>query len=197
MVKYVTDVPSVLLQGCGRCKEQLGCWCFSPSVRRPGTNGQWCVLCQRKYTNAWASNRKKSKPRVYFNCEGPGCDNSLLHLNKDAKYCSSNCKDRAFHKNRREQRRSYNRLRKYNITQEQFEDLWRAQNGECAICTREFEDGDKRSVHIDHDHQCCPAGSSCGECIRGLLCMNCNLLLGYAGDSIDILLIAIDYLNGS
>lgn len=38
---------------------------------------------------------------------------------------------------------------------------------------------------IDHDHACCPGIGSCGECVRGLLCHDCNILLGMAKDSAD------------
>ena len=38
-------------------------------------------------------------------------------------------------------------------------------------CTRLYP------LEIDHDHQCCEQNSSCGKCVRGLLCRRCNVLL--------------------
>jgi Recombination endonuclease VII len=32
---------------------------------------------------------------------------------------------------------------------------------------------------IDHDHTCCPAGNSCGNCVRGVVCQDCNTKLGH------------------
>jgi hypothetical protein len=35
---------------------------------------------------------------------------------------------------------------------------------------------------VDHDHQCCPGGNSCGLCVRGLVCESCNLAAGMIQD---------------
>jgi hypothetical protein len=37
----------------------------------------------------------------------------------------------------------------------------------------------KNGLHIDHDHQCCPGGYSCGKCVRGALCGRHNVYLGH------------------
>jgi hypothetical protein len=40
----------------------------------------------------------------------------------------------------------------------------------CELC------GDKpeRSLHIDHDHNCCSGTQTCGSCVRGIVCNGCN-----------------------
>lgn len=32
--------------------------------------------------------------------------------------------------------------------------------------------------HVDHNHDCCDSQKSCGKCVRGVLCKNCNHLEG-------------------
>lgn len=87
-------------------------------------------------------------------------------------------------------------LRRYGLTLAQYEALLAAQGGACAIC-RSLTPG-KRSWHIDHDHECCPGTMhSCGRCVRGLLCHNCNLMLGHAGDSAELLLSAVEYVKSA
>lgn len=63
----------------------------------------------------------------------------------------------------------------------------RQQDNRCAICHRlEFSES-KRYLSIDHNHQT-------GK-VRALLCGKCNTILGMAGDNIEILRNAVDYLE--
>ena len=85
------------------------------------------------------------------------------------------------------------RLSNYNLTIEQYTELFNSQNGVCAICGA--QETKKQSLSIDHDHSCCAGAYSCGRCIRGLLCHKCNSILGLARDGAELLLKSIDYLK--
>lgn len=61
--------------------------------------------------------------------------------------------------------------------------------GKCGIC------GVYSHLHVDHDHSCCPAGKSCGKCVRGLLCKHHNRGLGEFQDNIKHMRSAILYLK--
>lgn len=90
------------------------------------------------------------------------------------------------------ERRRRNLLKKYSITEERFQEMLRACDNRCPGCSRLFDDL-KRQPDIDHFHDCCESGS-CGECVRGLLCHDCNLLIGHSSDSPATLLNLAKYL---
>lgn len=87
----------------------------------------------------------------------------------------SDCEQKFVGYNRRcNQCHQINRITKrYNITRQQLDQMYRDQNNRCRICNR------KRKLVVDHDHRCCGRGRSCGKCVRGLLCSRCNLRLGW------------------
>ncbi len=77
-------------------------------------------------------------------------------------------------------------LKQYNITEDDYNDIFAAQNGKCLICGRHQSEIGK-SLHIDHCHKT-------GK-VRGLLCSNCNTAIGLLQDDIENLKCAIMYLN--
>lgn len=85
------------------------------------------------------------------------------------------------------------RLKAFNITEEQYDEMLERQDGACAICKR-TQPG--RRLAIDHDHACCPGKSgSCGSCVRGLLCRACNVGIGYLQDDAGRLEAAAAYIR--
>lgn len=71
----------------------------------------------------------------------------------------------------------------YGLTQEQVQIIAENQTHQCAICDKPFEE----KVQIDHCHKT--------GIIRGLLCINCNWLLGKAYDDPKLLRKAAQYLE--
>lgn len=84
-------------------------------------------------------------------------------------------------------------LKRFGLTVESYIDLEKEQNGVCAICKN--PEANKRRLSVDHDHSCCPGSGSCSNCIRGLLCSNCNTMLGQVKDNVETLKSAIEYLE--
>ena len=115
-------------------------------------------------------------------CQMPGCTEPKLpgrgHI-----YCSAHSAGSRQREIAQIVRRK--RERQFGITHDEFLALLTAQESGCAICGN-GNDG-PRQLSIDHDHET-------GQ-IRGLLCDRCNPMLGYARDSIPVLLAAIEYLK--
>lgn len=88
------------------------------------------------------------------------------------------------------ERRRVQTLRRYGVTPEQFDAMLVEQERACAICGA--TDG---ILHVDHDHACCAGQRSCGGCVRGLLCANCNKAIGLLDDDPVRLDRAIAYLG--
>jgi hypothetical protein len=69
-----------------------------------------------------------------------------------------------------------NRWYAYRVTPDEYTAAVKAQGGGCALCGTP---PGARSLAVDHDHGCCPkASTSCGRCVRGMLCANCNIGIG-------------------
>jgi hypothetical protein len=77
-------------------------------------------------------------------------------------------------------RKRIKHLAKHGLTPESYQALLDSQGGACASCGRETPDntGRLKMFPVDHDHSCCPGEFSCGQCIRGLLCVGCNTAAG-------------------
>lgn len=84
----------------------------------------------------------------------------------------------------------------YGLTQVDYRGLIFDQGGACPICLKELTLF-SQDTHVDHDHSCCPGAKSCGSCVRGILCSNCNVGLGNFQDNPITIFRAIEYLKES
>lgn len=85
----------------------------------------------------------------------------------------------------------YNRLKKYGITKEQYNQMLQDQGGVCKICSEPptgfWKNNVPKKLCVDHDHST--------NKVRGLLCDSCNVGLGKFRDNIEILSKAVGYLG--
>jgi hypothetical protein len=70
----------------------------------------------------------------------------------------------------------------YGISLEQYEAMYVAQDGKCAICERPFD-----VLCVDHEHD--------SKVVRSLLCHDCNVAIGRFNDDRYRLSKAIEYLT--
>lgn len=62
-------------------------------------------------------------------------------------------------------------MRNYGLTEADVLRMVEEQGG-CGVCGT--KDPGRSWWHVDHDHGCCPGRVTCGRCVRGILCRNCN-----------------------
>jgi hypothetical protein len=142
------------------------------------------------------------------------CGEWYIAPNLKVKYCSTKCRQEAGRQAQKryrektvgsraeynkqwairnpEQSRSNHYKKRYGISLEDIEAMLESQGGVCPICNKSLKvrgvKGRDLAV-VDH----CHTTSS----IRGLLCTPCNLMIGYAQDTPEVLAKAIKYLENS
>ena len=79
----------------------------------------------------------------------------------------------------------------YNTSVDRLREIYESRDGTCHSCGTPDT---ITAIHVDHDHACCPGRTSCGECVRGMLCSTCNRILGLARDEVEVLNNLIAYL---
>jgi len=90
------------------------------------------------------------------------------------------------------ERRDINLKHRYGIDSKKFDKIIKSQNYECKICGKDYTNDNKKEFAVDHKHI---EDKRCTEeDIRGIVCRNCNLMLGHAKDNPVILNKASNYL---
>mgnify|MGYP002378077596 CR=1 FL=1 len=87
--------------------------------------------------------------------------------------------------------RKHHLQKTYGLSAEDYFQKLLFQKNRCAICGKEehriTKTGDVKPLSVDHNH-------TTGE-VRELLCNDCNALLGFSNENIEVLKNAIDYIK--
>jgi hypothetical protein len=100
-------------------------------------------------------------------------------------------KDKIIKRGKRYRTKNYADIRngrykkKYGITYDEKLEILEKVGYKCAICQDSVT---VENSQLDHNHET-------GD-VRGILCINCNLMLGHSKDNADILKRAVQYLDG-
>lgn len=145
------------MKKCRACSRELSREDFHKCSARSDGLQTHCIDCQKE-------SRKKYRERF---------------PERDRVACQKWRDDHPEHKIKK---REYRLRKDFGITLEKYEEMYREQDGKCAICSRPFD-----VLCVDHDHAT--------EKVRALLCHDCNVAIGRFHDQPYRLLKAIEYLE--
>ena len=149
------------MKSCYTCKEYKKLTDFFRNNKNKGGLQGSCKVCHNSY----------NKKRRQDNREDTNAKNKIYRELNVEKFITIAKKSK---------------LKKYGLTNEQYEQIFLIQKGKCCICTT-HQSLLNKALCIDHDHKT-------GK-IRGLLCDLCNRGLGYFKDNKVLLINAAGYLN--
>ena len=137
-------------------------------------NKEYYKEYKRKYYQGHKEKHKKYKQQYY---------------KKNKKRISESVKK--YRQEHTKEARENNIRNNYGINGKQYDEIFKKQNGKCAICLKleqvKHKSGTLSQLSIDHDHK---TGKT-----RGLLCRRCNTALGLLQDDLLLLKQAVKYLE--
>lgn len=152
---------------CSRCKINKNNDNFYTNTSRKDGLATYCIECQNEY-----SRLRYASPDQYKQRKMSEKENKIKRKGSSRKWYLKST---------------------YNLTIDQYNKMLINQSGLCDIC--EVQITSEKYFDVDHDHSCCSGYKSCGNCVRGLICFNCNSVLGHSKDSINILEKTITYIK--
>jgi hypothetical protein len=174
------------LRRCTKCLQYKELYDFHKFAKSTDGLKSMCKTCVKSYDKEENLTKLALPPKVVgemIHCRW--CKEYLFEssFGKGKTYCKS-CSSKIGHTNN---------IKRFGLTPEQYIDISNAQDNVCKICGS--EDGSGKRLSVDHDHSCCFGPSSCGKCIRGLLCSRCNKTLGMVNDDASMLNKMVAYLS--
>lgn len=186
---------------CNKCKVSKPISEFHRNNRASDGHASVCKSCRREYSvQYWKDNvfpQKEIPSKTCLRCKET---KEIIEFGRDKHRKDGHidyCKDCKVLQRRERKLRdpqchiNQNRWLKYGLTKDQYDSMLESQGGVCLICKRPEmrvnSHGEVDSLAVDHDHET-------GK-VRGLLCVRCNTMVGFSGDSPERLRNAADYLE--
>jgi hypothetical protein len=142
----------------------------------------YCTICEQ-HKSQEDFYKGKFSPKRKGRCKE--CTKRIAREWKAANPEKNKATNKKWNDNNYSKKRYRDLKREYGITPELYEQMYIEQEGNCKICKRNRTEFAKR-LAVDHCHKT-------GK-IRGLLCQNCNTLLGNSFDNPETLKRAVEYL---
>lgn len=139
-----------------------------------------CSKCKEEKSFDEFYKKSTTKDGYYGHCKKCQNEYSKKHYDNNVDYYVKKAK----------RWQSENTVNGHGITKEQHQSMLNKFNGLCWICKK------NDATVIDHNHNC-NIGKGCENCVRGVLCKQCNWGLGNFKDNPEYLFNAIEYLNNA
>ena len=137
-----------------------------------------CAECDKRLPWGWKCGRHGKRVTVQLGRSCPKC--GRCKTGRERKFCSPKCATKASHRAKPEAsstralRGRRKRLKNlYNITPEDYEDMFQRAGGTCEACG---DPPQHQRLSVDHDHKT--------GMVRGLLCSRCNTAYGYLREDV-------------
>lgn len=162
------------IRKCTKCGKEKPVTEFYADSSRPSGKHHWCKKCCVEYSREYRTKNhtvllENARKHYTEHKEEVRVRRSKRYANNPSVYREAKLK------------------REFGITLEEYDSVLQNQGGVCAICGK--VPSESKPLGVDHNHET-------GK-VRGLLCDNCNLILGLAHDNSDILSKAAIYLENS
>lgn len=153
--------------------------CKTCGVEKPETKEFFSLRYSKRYKSLRAKNPCRE-------CQRAVCHKSYLQ-NRDRVLAATKARATARTKEERLRRnRGQWLVRRYGITQADYDRMLADQGGVCAICGLHRPPRGRHAMHVDHNHR---TGA-----VRAILCSSCNIGIAQFGEDIEKMMLAIRYL---
>lgn len=159
----------VLFKICSKCEVKRRISEFYVNKASKDGRRPDCRVCQLKYHSDNKENRNIQSRNYYNN------NKDVITSNNKIRYAENKI---AVNSSRLEYL--------YGITQDDYNKMFLEQEGQCAVC-KKHQAKCKKALGVDHCHKT--------NVIRGLLCIQCNFMIGNSLDCVETLIAGAEYLR--